>query len=827
MISLQQNSRNPKAKSQFADNQLAISSQLSAVSKEGNLLLIRNLLLLIAKTQLLIAILIIAGCDSDTPQDKMDPQLAAEYQRGIDALDKRDFAEAEQAFQKCLQMDANAHEARMQLARTYVRQLKFADAEVELQMLIGLLQQAPKAKDKLSRAYLTLAQVFSYQQRFADSTVALTKALEVNPDDTDARIRLGYFLGAPQQMLVPDLSASKRQFEKVLELEPNNLEAMLQLGLAEFRLGEADKAAERFENIIQNYRRHSGAYYYLGVYHLRHGNFEKAVTNFKESLRLKPRDPETLWNLWTAYNELGGYPEELPEDFKIAVSNQLSVVSNKSSLTDNGKLITDNYFTNVAADLKMDKLDCGRGSAWGDYDNDGDLDIVAVGTYQPHALYRNNGDGTFTDVAAEAGIADPRGGWGSLFADYNNDGYPDLYITRGGWSGAAENTLYHNNRDGTFTDVTYAAGVEDPQSSFCAAWADYDNDGFIDLYIADGVIGDGAANVLYRNNGDGTFTNTAEKAGVANTGNSLGTAWGDYDKDGYIDLHVVNFGQSNVLYRNNGDGTFTDATATTGMNLPVTDAFVTFFLDVDNDADLDIFISNSGSFQAFIAGQITGTAPHDGDRQVLYRNNDDGTFTDVTRESGLYHAFGAMGANFDDIDSDGYLDIYLATGAPQMGRLERDALFRNNGDGTFTDATFALGLGNIGKGHGVTFGDADADGDVDIYVSVGGAFIGDQWHNLFYQNTGVKNNYLNLKLVGVQSNRDGIGAKVTLRVGDNVIYREVSGGCGFGSTNSLPLEIGLGTHTKVDTLEIVWPSGQVDTHRNLSVNQKLIITEGF
>ena len=786
---------------------------------------------------------IIAGCDTDTAPDKMDPQLAAEYQRGVDALDKRDFAEAEQAFQTCLQMDTNAHDARMQLARTYIRQLKFAKAEVELQMLIGLLKQAPKAKGKLSRAYLTLAQVFSYQQRFSDSTAALTKALEVNPDDTDARIRLGYFLGAPQQMLVPDLSASKRQFEKVLELEPNNLEAMLQLGLAEFRLGEADKAAERFENIIQNYRRHSGAYYYLGVYHLRHSNFEKAVENFKESLRLKPRDPETLWNLWTAYSKLGGYPPELPEEFKIAVSD-VSMGERRQggrmegwkdgrapnlpifhSSNQDPKPITS--FINVAADLKMDKVDGGRGSAWGDYDNDGDEDIVAVGTYQPHALYRNNGDGTFTNVAEQAGIADPRGGWGSLFADYDNDGYPDLYITRGGWSGAAENTLYHNNGDGTFTDVTHTAGVSDPQSSFCAAWADYDNDGYLDLYIADGVIGDGAANVLYRNNGDGTFTNTAEKAGVANTGNSLGTAWGDYDKDGYIDLHVVNYGQSNVLYRNNGDGTFTDVTATTGMKLPVTDAFVTFFLDVDNDADLDIFISNSGSFQAFIAGQITGTAPHDSDRQVLYRNNGDGTFTDVTRESGLYHAFGAMGANFDDIDSDGYLDIYLATGAPQMGRLERDALFRNNGDGTFTDATFELGLGNLGKGHGVTFGDADMDGDVDIYVSVGGAFIGDQWHNLFYQNTGVRNNYLNLKLVGVKSNRDGIGAKVTLHVGDSVIYREVSGGCGFGSTNSLPLEIGLGTHTKVDTLEIIWPSGQVDVHRNLSVNQKLILTEGF
>ena len=795
-----------------------------------------------ATFSIFLILLISIGCNTDSPQREANPQVAAHYQKGMDALDMNDFAEAEKAFLACLQIDPNAHDARMQLARTYVRQQNFARAEETLQTLIKLLKPVPDAKDKLSRAYLTLAQVFSYQQRFSDSTTALTSALEVNPDDTEARIRLGYFLGAPQQMLVPDLSASKRQFEKVLELEPNNLEAMLQLGLAEFRLGEADKAAERFENIIQNYRRHSGAYYYLGVYHLRHGAPDKAVENFKESLRLKPRDPETLWNLWTAYSQLGGYPAELPEEFRIAVgfrqqnSNRFPSVSvsnqqkdslePESSLTDNRQPITDNYFTDVASDLKMDKVDGGRGSAWGDYDNDGDQDIVAVGTYQPHALFRNNGDGTFTNTAEQAGIADPRGGWGSLFADYDNDGYLDLYITRGGWSGAAENTLYHNNGDGTFTDVTHTAGVADPQSSFCAAWADYDNDGYLDLYIADGVIGDGAANVLYHNNGDGTFTNTADVVGVANTGNSLGTAWGDYDKDGYIDLHVVNYGQSNVLYRNNGDGTFTDVTPITGMNLPVTDAFVTFFLDVDNDADLDIFISNSGSFQAFIAGQIMGTAAHDGDRQVLYRNNGDGTFTDVTRDSGLYHAYGAMGANFGDINSDGYLDIYLATGAPQMGRLERDALFRNNGDGTFTDATDALGLGNIGKGHGVTFGDVDDDGDVDVYVPVGGAFIGDQWHNLFYRNSGTGNNYLTLKLVGVKSNRDGIGAKVTLHIGDDLIYREVSGGCGFGSTNSLSLEIGLGTHTKVDTLEIVWSSGQVDTHRNLSVNQKLVLTEG-
>ena len=168
-----------------------------------------------------------AGCDTDPPRREVNPQFTVQYQKGMAALDVTNFTEAEKAFRACLQMEPNAHEARMQLARTYIRQQAFTRAEETLQTLIGLLKQAPGGKDELSRAYLTLAQVFSYQQRFSDSTAALTSALEVNPADTDARIRLGYFLGAPQQMLVPDLSASKRQFEKVLELEPNNLEAML------------------------------------------------------------------------------------------------------------------------------------------------------------------------------------------------------------------------------------------------------------------------------------------------------------------------------------------------------------------------------------------------------------------------------------------------------------------------------------------------------------------------------------------------------------------------------------------------------------------------
>ncbi len=784
-----------------------------------------------------IILLFIIGCDLGQPPRRTNPEFAVQYQAGVDALLNGNLEEAEEAFLACLEIDPDSVNARMQLSRVYIKQQHFEKAEETLDRLDETFANPELllSPEELAEAYVVLAQIHSYQREFSEATDALSRALELNPKDINARMRLGYFLGAPQQMLVPDLAASKRQFEEVLQQDPTHREAMLQLGLAEFRLGEADNAAQRFRDIIENYGRHAGAYYYLGVYHLRQGNLEKAIENFNESLKVRPEDLETIWNLSTA-QRVGGYadnvlnafldlPTEVQPDAESTPTgeNQDEEVASTAEKSNPAKA---KRFMELAPALGLDKVDGGRGSAWGDYDADGDLDIVAVGTYQPHALYRNNGDGTFTNVAKEARLADPRGGWGSLFADYNNDGYPDLYITRGGWSGAADNTLYHNNGDGTFTDVTRRAGVRAPQSSFCAAWADYDNDGYLDLYIANGVISDGAANVLYRNNGDGTFTDTAEEAGVAHTGSSLGTAWGDYNKDGHIDLHVVNYAEQNILYQNNGDGTFTNVTSKTGMDLNITDPFVTFFLDYDNDADLDIFISNSGAYLSFILSQLKGKASHERDRQVLYRNNGDGTFTDVTEASGLYQAFGAMGANFGDVNGDGNLDIYLATGAPQMGRLERDALFQNNGDGTFTDTTFDLGLGNLGKGHGVTFGDADADGDQDIYVSVGGAFIGDQWPNLFYQNQGPPSNWLTVTPVGVKSNRDGIGARVTVTVGDRKLYREVSGGCGFGSTNSIPLEIGLGDVTQVDRLEIVWPSGQVDTYENLSVNQAFVATEG-
>jgi hypothetical protein len=185
-----------------------------------------------------------------------------------------------------------------------------------------------------------------------------------------------------------------------------------------------------------------------------------------------------------------------------------------------------------------------------------------------------------------------------------------------------------------------------------------------------------------------------------------------------------------------------------------------------------------------------------------------------------------MGANYGDVDNDGFLDIYLANAGPDMGWLEPDVFFRNNGNGSFTEITKGAGLGNLGKGHGVTFGDYDMDGDLDIYAPIGGAFSGDQWPNSLYRNEGTENNWLVVKTVGTRSNRDGIGAKILVTSGDLTLLRVVDGGSGFGSTNSLPVEFGLGKRKKIDRVEIRWPSGIVETYENKEVNQLLTITEG-
>jgi hypothetical protein len=568
------------------------------------------------------------------------------------------------------------------------------------------------------------------------------------------------------------------------------------------------------------------ARYYLGVTLMRMGRFDEAATVFTQVLDLDPNHATARWNLRIACRQAGLDPDALENRYRIDLA---------PSIPPGHEPVR---FTDVAREAGVARVSMGRGSAWRDLDGDGWLDLFAVEDGEPHALYHNNGDGTFAEITATVGLDDPRGGWSALWADYDNDGAADIFVTRDGFQGLGANSLYHNN-SGAFTDVTQKAGMDRIADSFCATWGDYDGDGWLDLYVGNGIATKGNTNTLYRNNRDGTFADVTEAAGVGDGRRAtIGATWGDYDNDGRLDLYVVNNGGACALYRNNGDGTFADVTEAAGVIGPLF-GFVAFFLDFDDDGWLDLFVSSSAqTIGEVIDSAVTGKASlFSGNRAYLYRNNGDGTFTDTAQPAGLGRSLGTMAATHGDIDNDGYQDLYLANGGPAMDRFEPDLLFLNNQDGTFADISGAAGLEVFGKGHGTTMADYDNDGDLDIYSPQGGVGgnAGQAQANHLFRNEGNDNHWLIVELVGKAtsggsppaSNRDGIGAKVTVKIGAAIRCAEISGGSGFGVTNSLPMEFGLGSAQRADEIEVRWPSGRIDRMTDVPADQTLIIVEGM
>jgi len=495
-------------------------------------------------------------------------------------------------------------------------------------------------------------------------------------------------------------------------------------------------------------------------------------------------------------------------------------------------------FEDMAPKLGVDKRDGVGPSAWGDYDADGDDDLFVTGADSYGVLFRNDGD-RFTDVSREAGLFHVHSGFSATFADYDGDGRPDLHIGRDGWSGPMPNSLYRNNGDGSFVDVTEKAGLANPGSSFVCAWSDIDRDGDIDLAVANGITGGGDTNTLYRNDGDGTFTDITRQAGLSEPvgTRTIGLAFGDYDSDGWPDLFVSGFSTPNRLYRNRGNGTFEEVAARAGVAGERSKGvgYVAFFLDYDNDQDLDILRTTLAPWDQVLAGLSARyeSLPARQRQEMLracsklYRNDGDGTFTEVGEQAGFIHPVGVMGAGVADLDNDGYLDVYFGTGDPAIARMEPDRFYRNNGDGSFTDVTFASGLGNIGKGHGVTFIDLDGDGALEIYAPEGGFVHGDAWPNALYVNRREsQNHWLHVDLEGRESNREGLDAKLLLEAGRLRLLRERHNGEGFGSSNSPVVEFGLGRAQRIERLEIRWPSGTVQIFDDLPLDCRIVVREG-
>jgi enediyne biosynthesis protein E4 len=499
----------------------------------------------------------------------------------------------------------------------------------------------------------------------------------------------------------------------------------------------------------------------------------------------------------------------------------------------------------------------GCGAAFLDFDNDGWQDILLIngtrlGGLPPSQtptprLYRNNGDGTFKDVTQKAGIT--RTGWGQSVAvgDYDNDGFDDIFISYFG-----KNALYHNNGNGAFTDVSDKAGVAINRTRWGSgcAFLDFDHDGFVDLFVASYIDLDlktapvpesgpclykgvmvacgppgltGGVNTLYRNNGDGTFTDVSEKSGIRKTNGTygLGVLVADFDNDGWPDIYVANDSAPAALYHNNKDGTFTDIGIEAGCAFSIDGkpqaGMGVSAGDYDHDGWLDIFKTNFS-----------------GDTSTLYRNTGKAVFEDVTFPAGIGTTtrWLGWGCGFLDVDNNGWADIFLVNGHvyPEVERLtteagyaQRKVLYRNLQNGRFEDISERLGgpVMQPTAARGCAFADYDNDGDIDILINPVNALP-----ELLRCDSTNQNNWITIKTIGVKSNRSAIGARLKCVTEDGGQIDEVRSGGSYYSQNDLRVHFGLGKRDKVKTLEIRWPSGQVETLTDLAANQFITIKEG-
>jgi tetratricopeptide (TPR) repeat protein len=601
------------------------------------------------------------------------------------------------------------------------------------------------------------------------------------------------------------------RYEARLEREPDDDATRVELGRTQIKCGLHDEAARNLLAASRNPAVRAVALREAAVALYRSGKLESAARVGSEALTANPNNERARQWLWLTAQKMGGYPEFVPAEQRMEVK----VGYEKPTVE----------FEDIAAKIGLDKTSAGRGTAVFDYNNDGLLDVVIAAASGGCNLYRNNGDGTFTDVSVQSGIDTCVNAFVLCVGDYNNDGYADLFVTRLGFFGG-ETQLFRNNGDGTFTDVTDEAGLKAWGPGFCAAWVDYDCDGNLDLFLANnlgGLFDRKTPNRLFHNNGDGTFTEVTEAAGLATIWPTIGGAWGDYNNDGYPDLFLSNAVGRSQLFRNNGDGTFTDVSAEAGVT-EICIGSTAFWCDYNNDGWLDIVQFTWSDHENVAHTMRYGEAPPDAQPLRVYHNKGDGTFALRNRDIGLTGCWGTMSGNAGDFNNDGRLDLVLGNGSPRMDRLEPPILLESDG-GRFHNITFAAGLPFTGKGHGVNLADLFGDGRLSVLVAAGGAYPGDLLTTHVFYPKRLPGNYLNVRLTGVRSNRSAIGARLCLEAGGRKQYREINGGSNFGC---LPLEqhFGLAEIERVDSLEIRWPSGLVQRFTDLPVNDTIRFTEG-
>jgi hypothetical protein len=590
-------------------------------------------------------------------------------------------------------------------------------------------------------------------------------------------------------------------------------------------LAESDEAhdpllAGRFEEALKalipavNKRPGAGPYT-IAVVYMRMERYAEGIPYALQACKDTPGDIRYLWIL-RALTLLAGRSEDtIPARFRLQVP---------------GAAPAGFQFRDATAVSGTGRMALGRGAAWGDFDNDGREDILVGAERTPFRLLRNLGNGGFQDVAGEMGLVDAAGlgCYASQFIDYDNDGFPDIFLTSNGWGGGGRLFLFHNDAGRRFRDVTEAAGLGGPLNAFGSAWADYDNDGQVDLAVATGIVEEGGDRIrLYHNDGHGKFREVGEQAGLKPKARWICLCWGDYDGDGRQDLLAASFDQGPFLFHNLGNGRFEDVSLQAGVMAQV-HAYTCEFFDYDNDGRLDIFVSTypDGDFKAMIETKVSGAPVGPERRQLLLRNNGNGAFDNVTREAGILGWYSAMSSQVGDFDNDGFDEIVLGTGNPELDWCEPKPVLRNDGKGLFSDVGRSCGLLHFGMLHGIAVGDYDDSGNLSLFGSFGGYYWGERETSRLYRNLGAGNSALEVRLVGTRSNRDAIGARVSALAGKRRIFKWVDGGNGFGCGNSRRVHLGVGRNRQVDRLDIEWPSGLRQSFANLPAGRRIEIVEG-
>jgi hypothetical protein len=689
-----------------------------------------------------------------------------------------------------------------------------------------ILAELNKQLDPLDCPYLNTQRVENMRAQLAALPASTSPIERVNREDKYAQELLN--AGKPEEAFEAYCSVQKEVQGLGPEIwKSSGPELLTHEAVACLRLGE-----------VQNCCDHNNANSCLlpitgsGI-HKRQEGSRNAIKCLLEALQMQPDNLSARWLLNIAYMTIGEYPQKVPAKWLIP-------------LKDYGGEATMRKFVNAAPAMGLDLLGQSGSIAMEDFEGNGLLDLLISSSNVNGQLryFHNNGDGTFTEHTREAGLLGEIGGLNMITTDYNNDGRPDIVVLRGGWMGKSGHyplSLLRNDGNGHFTDVTLEAGLMTFGPTQTAVAFDYNGDGYLDLFVAYETT-DGEENPckLFRNNGDGTFTDVTKECGLDVVRFVKAVVSADFTHNGRPGLYLSCNGQPNLLLRNDGPAgpdkspkapwKFTDIAHQAGVDLQH-NSFSCFFFDYDNDGWPDIYVGGYGGLKdvGVVAADYLGL-PTTAEKAKLYHNNHDGTFTDVSKQAHLDKVIAGMGINFGDLDNDGWLDFYVGTGTPPIGMIIPNRMFRNHDGKYFEEVTTTGDFGHLQKGHGIAFGDLNNNGQQDIFLVAGGAYEGDTAHDCLYLNPGSKNHWVTLQLTGVKSNRIALGAEICVTVvtphGERKIYKTVNTGGSFGN-NPLRQEIGLGDATSIQQVEIRWPaSGIRQTVTHLSMDRFYKIKEG-